>query len=115
MFLVLTCLYVLSATHSRKKKIQTRDTRTTKLMRTIERTMKSSLEPTAITQSSEAEWAVSCSKSVAWDSRKTNGVKPRIRETAFPNSWYPIPGTWLFTLGSRGRGEEEKKVDINQI
>lgn len=79
-----TCLYVLSATHSRKKKIHTRDTRTTKLIITIERTRMSPFDPNAVIQSSVAECAASCSKSLAWESRKTNGIKPKIKDMTFP-------------------------------
>lgn len=74
--------------------------------------MTSSLEPNAIAESSEAECVVSCSKSVAWESRKTNGVKPRIKEIAFPKIWYPIPGIWLFTFIER---KEKRKKDLHKF
>ncbi|VCW99136.1 unnamed protein product, partial [Gulo gulo] len=60
-----------------------------------------------------AECAVSCSKSVAWESRKTNGVKPRIREIAFPKIWYPIPGIWLFTFIEKKKKRRKKKRCTN--
>lgn len=86
-FILCTCLYVLSATHSRKKKIHTRDTRTTKLITTIERTSMSPFDPNAVIQSSVAECVASCSKSLAWESRNTNGIKPKIKDMTFPKIW----------------------------
>lgn len=53
----------------------------------------SPFDPNAVMQSSVAECAASCSKSLAWESRNTNGIKPKIKDMMFPknlitNSWY---------------------------
>lgn len=44
----------------------------------------SPFDPNAVMQSSVAECAASCSKSLAWESRNTNGIKPKTKDMMFP-------------------------------
>lgn len=82
-----TCLYVLSATLSRKKKSQMRHTRTTKLTDTITITMISDEDPKAMEIISLAKREDSCSRSLFWKSLYAKGVSPRVTATKFPKIW----------------------------
>lgn len=82
-----TCLYVLSATLSRKKKSQMRQTRTMKLKVTMANNMKSVDVPKAIAIISLPEREASCSMSLYWKSLNAKGVRPRVTATMFPKIW----------------------------